>query len=317
MAAARSANPREAYGQALVELGRKRTEVVALEADLGKSTRSDLFKEAFPDRYFQMGIAEQNMTSVAAGFALAGKIPFIHSFAVFASGRAYDQLRNSVCIPGLKVRVCGSSAGLSDFGDGKTHQAVEDMALMRALPGMTVLCPADAEETAQMVARLGDHEGPAYLRINRNEVPIVYPADDGFRIGAPRRMREGSDAVVFACGAMVGRSLEAAKSLEAKGLSVKVVNVSTLKPLDRGAIIAEARGMKAVVTAEEHTVIGGLGSAVAEALRAEAGAPIEFIGVQDRFGISARDYDEILEHFGLTAAAIARAVEGLAKRARS
>jgi len=317
MAAARSANPREAYGRALVELGTRLPEVVALEADLGKSTRSDLFKEAFPDRYFQMGIAEQNMTSVAAGFALAGKIPFIHSFAVFASGRAYDQLRNSVCIPNLKVRICGSSAGLSDFGDGKTHQAVEDMALMRALPGMTVLCPADAEETAQMVAFLGDLDGPAYLRINRNDVPIVYPGDGGFRIGAPRRMREGSDAVVFACGAMVGRSLEAAAALEAKGLSVKVVNVSTLKPLDRGAIVAEARGMKAIVTAEEHTVIGGLGSAIAEALRSEARAPIEFIGVQDRFGISARDYDEILEHFGLTSAAIARAVEGLVARARS
>jgi transketolase len=317
MAAARSANPREAYGLALVELGKRLPEVVALEADLGKTTRSDLFKEAFPDRYFQMGIAEQNMTSVAAGLALAGKMPFVHSFAVFASGRAYDQLRNSVCIPGLRVRVCGSSAGLSDFGDGKTHQAIEDMALMRALPNMTVLCPADAEETALMVAALADLEGPAYIRVNRNEVPIVYPTGEEFRIGAPRRMRDGRDAVVFACGAMVGKSLEAARLLEARGVSARVVNVSTLKPLDRSAIVAEARGMKAIVTAEEHTVIGGLGSAIAEALRSEERAPIEFVGVQDRFGISARDYDEILGHFGLTAEAIAAAAEGILERARS
>jgi transketolase len=264
-----------------------------------------------------MGIAEQNMTSVAAGMALAGKMPFIHSFAVFASGRAYDQLRNSVCIPGLRVRICGSSAGLSDFGDGKTHQAIEDMALMRALPGMTVLCPADAEETALMVAALGERDGPAYIRINRNEVPIVYPVGEAYRLGAPRRMRDGKDAVVFACGAMVGKSLEAAAALEARGISARVVNVSTLKPLNREAIVAEARGMKAIVTAEEHTIIGGLGSAIAEALRSEERAPIEFIGVQDRFGISARDYDEILEHFGLTSAAIARAVQGLVGRARS
>jgi transketolase len=317
MAAAQSANPREAYGQALVELGRKRPEVVALEADLGKSTRSDLFKEAFPDRYFQMGIAEQNMTSVAAGLALAGKMPFVHSFAVFASGRAYDQLRNSVCIPGLSVRVCGSSAGLSDFGDGKTHQAIEDMALMRALPGMTVLCPADAEETALMVAALGDLEGPAYIRINRNDVPIVYSVGEPYRIGKVLRLRDGEDAVVFACGAMAGRALEAAEVLASRGISLKVVNVSTLKPLDRGGIVAEARGMRAIVTAEEHTVIGGLGSAIAEALRSERGAPIEFVGVQDCFGISARDYDEILEHFGLTKVGIASVVEAILARKES
>jgi transketolase len=314
MAVARSANPREAYGRALVELGGRNARVVALEADLGKSTRSVLFQEAFPDRFFEMGIAEQNMTSTAAGLALQGKMPFVHSFAVFAAGRAFDQLRNSVCIPNLQVRVCGSSAGLSDFGDGKTHQAIEDMAIMRALPNMTVLCPADAEETARMVAALEGLAGPAYLRVNRNEVPIVYPEGEEYRIGKVFRLREGEDAVVFACGAMAGRALEAARLLEARGVSLRVANVSTLKPLDRSAIVAEARGMGAIVTAEEHTVIGGLGSAVAEALRAESHAPIEFVGVQDRFGISARDYEEILAHFGLTAERIVAAVEGLLAR---
>ena len=309
MAAARSANPREAYGRALVELGGRMSEVVALEADLGKSTRSDIFMETYPERYFQMGIAEQNMISVAAGLALAGKIPFAHSFAVFAAGRAYDQLRSSVCIPNLRVRVCGSSAGLSDFGDGKTHQAIEDMALMRALPNMTVLCPADAEETALMVAALGALDGPAYIRINRNDVPIVYPEGNSFRVGQVLRLRDGDDAVVFACGAMVGKSLEAAAALDAEGVSVRVVNVSTLKPLDRAAVLGEALGMRAIVTAEEHTVIGGLGSAVAEALRSAPRAPIEFVGVKDRFGISARDYEEILGHFGLTSSAIASAVK--------
>jgi transketolase len=304
-------NPREAYGQALVELGRRNRDVVALEADLGKSTRSVLFQEAFPDRYFQMGIAEQNMTSVAAGLALAGKMPFIHSFAVFASGRAYDQLRNSICIPALRVRVCGSSSGLSDFGDGKTHQSIEDMALMRALPNMTLLCPADAEETARMVAALGGLDGPAYIRINRNDVPTVYPEGEDYAIGKVFRVRDGRDAVVFACGIMVSKALEAAKLLEAEGVSLRVVNVSTIKPLDREGVVAEAHGLRAIVTAEEHTVIGGLGSAIVEALRAERHASVEFVGVQDRFGISALDYDEILEYFGLTAAAIAAAVRGI------
>jgi transketolase len=314
---AKSTNPREAYGQALVELGRKRPEVVALEADLGKSTRSELFKEAFPSRYFQMGISEQNMAAAAAGLALAGKLPFIHSFAVFASGRVYDQVRNSICIPNLPVRICGSSAGLSDFGDGKTHQAVEDMAILRALPNMTVLCPADAEETALMVAALGDVEGPAYIRVNRNDVPVVCPLNSDYRIGVPQKLKDGGDAVIFACGVMVGRALEAASSLESRGISVKVVNVSTLKPLDRERIIEESRGMRAIVTAEEHTIIGGLGSAVAEALRAENHAPIEFIGIEDRFGISARSYEEILRYFGLTASALEEAVERLLNRKRS
>ena len=308
-------NLREAYGQALVALGAKNRNVVALEADLGKSTRSVLFQAAFPDRYFEMGIAEQNMASTAAGLALAGKIPFMHSFAVFAAGRAFDQLRNSVCIPGLSVRICGSSCGLSDFGDGKTHQGLEDMAIMRALPGMTVLCPVDAIEVAKMVDCLLDWKGPVYLRINRNDLPFVYPEDEPYHIGKVTRLRDGSDAAVFACGVMVSKALEAAEALAKEGLSVRVVNVSTIKPLDRDAVVAQADGMQAIVTAEEHNVFGGLGSAVVEALRGVRHAPVEFIGVQDSFGLSAENYEILLRHFGLTAAAVADAVKRLLGKA--
>jgi transketolase len=308
-------NLREAYGQALVALGAKNRNVVALEADLGKSTRSVLFQGAFPDRYFEMGIAEQNMASTAAGLALAGKIPFMHSFAVFAAGRAFDQLRNSVCIPGLSVRICGSSCGLSDFGDGKTHQGLEDMAIMRALPGMTVLCPVDAIEVAKMVDCLLDWKGPVYFRINRNDLPFVYPEDEPYHIGKVTRLRDGSDAAVFACGVMVSKALEAAEALAKEGLSVRVVNVSTIKPLDRDAVVAQADGMQAIVTAEEHNVFGGLGSAVVEALRGVRHAPVEFIGVQDSFGLSAENYEILLRHFGLTAAAVADAVKRLLGKA--
>jgi transketolase len=304
-------NMREAWGRALVALGRKNRNVVALEADLGKSTRSILFKEQFPERFFEMGIAEQNMVSTAAGLALAGKIPFVHSFAVFASGRTYDQLRNSVCIPNLKVRVCGSSGGLSNFGDGKTHQALEDIGIMRSLPNMTVLCPADGIEAARMVEALETWNSPAYVRINRNDLPFVYPEKEPYRIGRMLSLREGSDATVFASGVMVSRSLLAAERLASAGISCRVVNVSTVKPIDRQAVIEHARGVKAIVAAEEHTIIGGLGSAIVEALRGEPHAPVEFVGVQDRFGISASDYEEILVEFGLTTEAITRAVQNL------
>ena len=304
-------NLREAYGQALVALGKQNRHVVALEADLGKSTRSILFQGEFPDRYFEMGIAEQNMASTAAGLALAGKIPFMHSFAVFASGRTYDQLRNSICIPGLSVRICGSSCGLSDFGDGKTHQALEDVAIMRALPGMTVLCPADAIEVGKMVPCLLEWKGPVYLRINRNDLPFVTPEDEPYRIGKIWKLRDGSDAAVFASGVMVSKALEAADALAKRGISLRVLNVSTIKPIDREAVMTFAEGVRAIVTAEEHNLAGGMGSAVVEALRTVRHAPVEFVGVQDSFGRSAENYDILLQHFGLTAAAVTNAVERL------
>jgi transketolase len=303
-----SSNPRTAYGEALVALGRKDLRVVALEADLGKSTQSVLFKTAFPERHFEMGIAEQNMASAAAGFALAGKIPFIHSFAVFASGRVYDQLRNSVCIPNLNVRICGSSSGLSDFGDGKTHQSVEDVSLMRALPNMSVVCPADSAELTAMMDGLLEWRGPVYIRVNRNDMPFIVPADPAYRIGKIVKLHEGADAAIFASGIMVSKALDAAEILKREGVSARVLNVGTIKPLDREAVTAEASGVRAIVAAEEHTVIGGLGSAVLEALRGERHAPVELVGIRDSFGLSAENYDALLEHFGLTAAAIASAV---------
>jgi transketolase len=308
-------NLREAYGQALVALGKQNRHVVALEADLGKSTRSILFQGEFPDRYFEMGIAEQNMASTAAGLALAGKLPFMHSFAVFASGRTYDQLRNSVCIPGLSVRICGSSCGLSDFGDGKTHQALEDVAIMRALPGMTALCPADAVEVGKMVPCLLEWKGPVYLRINRNDLPFVTPENEPYHIGKVWKLRDGCDAAVFASGVMVSKALEAADALAKHGISVRVLNVSTIKPIDREAVMTFAEGVRAIVTAEEHNLAGGMGSAVVEALRTVRHAPVEFVGVQDSFGRSAENYDILLQHFGLTAAAVAGAVERLLQAA--
>ena len=304
---------RTAYGEALVALGRENKNIVVLEADLGKSTMSSLFQAAYPERYFEMSIAEANMASTAAGLALTGKIPFINSFAVFSTGRCYDQLRQTISIAGLNVKICGSSAGLSDYGDGSTHQSIEDMGLMRGIPGMTVLVPVDAVETTKMVAAMVDHPGPMYIRINRNDLPILTPADTPFEIGKLYTIREGGDVVVFANGVMVSRALTAAEELAAEGISVKVVNVSTIKPLDRQAVIDAAKGMKAVVTAEEHSVIGGLGSAIAEALRRENRAPLDFVGVEDVFGTSAYNYDELLAHYGLTSQAVATKVRELLK----
>ncbi|HEV2324437.1 MAG TPA: transketolase C-terminal domain-containing protein [Terracidiphilus sp.] len=306
-----SPNLRSAYGASLVRLGKKDHRVVALEADLGKSTQSILFQAEFPERYFQMGIAEQNMASTAAGFALTGMIPFIHSFAVFASGRVYDQLRNSVCIPNLPVRICGSSAGLSDFGDGKTHQGVEDVALMRALPNMTVVCPADSIEAEKIMDCVLDWKGPVYIRINRNDLPFVYPTSEPYSIGKVTRLREGSDTAIFASGVMVSRALQAAEALATEGISSRVLDVATIKPLDREAVIEYASGVEAIVTAEEHSVIGGLGSAVVEALRGVTHAPVEFVGIADSFGISAENYEDLLAHFGLTSGSIAGAVRTL------
>ncbi|MDF2594466.1 MAG: transketolase subunit [Clostridia bacterium] len=300
-------NQRVAYGNTLVELGHQNKNIVALEADLGKSTMSYLFQETFPNRYFEMGIAEADMASVAAGLSQTGKIPFIHSFAVFAAGRAYDQIRQTISIGKLNVKICGSSSGLSDFGDGSTHQAIEDMAIMRAIPNMTVLCPADANETVQMVKAMADIQGPCYIRINRNDYENVTEEDRAFKVGMPSIVKEGHDVVVFACGIMLTKALEAAKALEGV-ISVKVVNVSTIKPLNKEFIIKEAKECKGVVTAEEHSVIGGLGSAVAEAL-CKACKPIEFVGVNDTFGCSAHNYAELLEYHGLTAAHIIEAIE--------
>ncbi|GEA15702.1 transketolase [Moorella sp. E308F] len=297
-------NPREAYGKTLVELAAADKRIVALDADLAKSTRGILVEERFPERHFEMSIAEQNMVSVAVGLALGGKIPFVHSFAVFLTGRAYDQIRVGVALARSNVKLIGSSAGLSDYGDGATHQSVEDVALMRALPNMTVIVPSDATETAKATRAIAKYEGPVYLRLNRNDLPAVFPVEEEFCIGKVYPLRQGKHVTVFASGIMVSRSLEAAEILAEEGIETSVINVSTIKPLDREAITALARETGAVVVAEEHSVIGGLGSAIAEALRGEKNIAMEFVGIEDVFGQSACNYHDLLTAYNLTSEAV-------------
>jgi transketolase len=299
---------RKAYGEALVELGAKYEDIVALEADLGKSTMSYMFKGVYPERFFEMGIAEQNMASTAAGLALAGKIPFISTFAVFAAGRAYDQIRCSIAIAKANVKICGSSCGLSDFGDGKTHQSIEDANIIRTIPNMIVLNPVDAVETKKMVEAMVLHKGPAYIRINRNELPVITPVDRKFEIGKMYSVHSGQDVVIFATGAMVHNSIAAAEQLQKEGVSVEVVNISTLKPLNKEQLLQFTKGKKAIVTAEEATRIGGLGDTIAALLFNEVKVPLKQVAIEDLFGTSAHSYDDLLVQYKLTADDIVKAV---------
>jgi transketolase len=303
-------NQRQVYGETLLELGRTNKNIVVLEADLGKSTMTCLFEKEFPDRFFEMGIGEANMNSFAAGLSLTGKIAFTNSFAVFASGRAYDQIRQSISIPKLNVKIIGSSAGLSDFGDGSTHQSVEDVAIMRAIPNMTVLVPADGTEVRKMMEKICQYHGPVYMRVNRHDLPDVFPEDQDFEIGKSYLIRDGSDVVIFANGIMVSRALQAAEELEKENVSVRVVNVSSLKPIDENDIKRFAAGVKGIVTAEEHSLIGGLASVITYILRGR-GIPVAAIGIDDKFGQSAHGYDELLEAYGLASDNILRSVREL------
>jgi len=300
-------NQRTAYGDILVELGRKHEDIVACEADLGKSTMSCLFQDAYPERYFEMGIGEQNMASFAAGLSFAGKVPFIHSFSAFVVGRAYEQIRVSICLGNKNVKIVGSSYGLSDYGDGATHQSFEDISLLRSLPNMTILTPVDAYETKKLAEAAYALDGPVYLRINRNDMPDLYKGDENIEIGKPVVMREGKDAVVFAHGIMVSKALEAAEALKKQGIEVKVVNVNTIKAAGMESLKQYVGGAKAVIAAEEHTVNNGLGSLVEHELRGTS-IPVELIGIEDRFGQSAENYDVLLEEYGLTAARIAEKI---------
>lgn len=299
-------NQRAAYGEELLLLGRDNCDIVVCEADLGKSTMTNAFQKAYPNRYFEMGIAEANMTSFAAGLSLTGKIAFTNSFAVFAAGRAYDQIRQGIAIGRLNVKIVGSSAGLSDFGDGATHQAVEDIAIMRAIPNMTVLVPADAPQLRAMVRWMVDYEGPVYLRVARNDLPEI--TGDHPDPLLPAVLREGEDAAVIACGVMVAEALQAAELLEKESISLRVVNVPCLKPFPENAVWEAVRGVKAIVTVEEHSVIGGLSAAVSWALRGD-GRPMEAVAVMDSFGQSASNAEELMAHYGLTAKNIADTVK--------
>jgi transketolase len=273
---------------------------------------SVLFQDAFPDRYFEMGIAEANMMSTAAGLALGGKIAFASSFAVFATGRAYDQIRQSISIAKLNVKICGSSCGLSDYSDGATHQSIEDVAIMRAIPNMTVLTPLDATEVRLVVRAAAAIQGPVYMRVNRNPVLDLLDKDATFELGKYRIMREGGDVLLLAHGVMVEKSLAAAALLEKDGISAKVVSVTTMKPFNYQGALELALGMKGVVTAEEHTFMGGLAAAMAFALR-RSSVPMDYVAVDDSFGQSAFKTEELQVAYGLTAENIAGKARNLVK----
>jgi transketolase len=304
----RTHNPREVYGETLLELGKTNKNIVVLEADLSKSTMTCLFEKEFPERFFEMGIGEANMTSFAGGLSLTGKIAFTNSFAVFAAGRSYDQIRQGVSIPKLNVKIIGSSAGLSDFGDGATHQSVEDVAIMRAIPNMVVLVPADGIEVRKMTRKIAEYHGPVYMRINRHDLPDLFPEDQEYEIGKSYLIRDGKDVVVFACGIMVAKAVQAAERLEGEGISVRVVNVSSLKPTREDDIRKYASGVKGIITAEEHSLIGGLASVITYILRG-TGVPIITIGIEDEFGQSAHGYEELLADYKLTVDNIIAAVK--------
>ncbi|MTI85791.1 MAG: transketolase family protein [Firmicutes bacterium] len=306
---------REAYGKALVELGGENSDIVVLDADLAKSTKTINFSKQFPDRFFDMGIAEQNMMGTAAGLAATGKVPFASSFAVFASGRVYDQVRNSISYPALNVKIGATHAGITVGEDGASHQAVEDVALMRVLPNMTVFVPADGPSTIAAVRAAVEIDGPVYIRLGRSKVPVLHGGDLDFTPGKSIGLRSGKDVTIIACGIMVAEAMEAAESLEKEGIDAAVLDMHTVKPLDVAAVIKAAKVTGAVVTAEEHSIIGGLGGAVAEVLGETVPVPIMRVGIPDVFGESGKP-EELLEKYGLRASNIATAVRDVINRKR-
>lgn len=293
-------NQRKVYGETLVELGKKNPDVVVLEADLGKSTMSCMFEAEFPERYFEMGIAEQNMTSFAGGLALAGKIPFTNTFAVFASGRAYDQIRQSIGTAQLNVKIVGSSSGMSDFGDGATHQCIDDVAIMSVIPGMTVFTPCDGVETRMAVEAAAALDGPCYIRLCRNDLEDIFPENVEYKIGEPVVLREGSDVTVFTHGIMAHEALKAAKMAEEEGISVSVVHIPTIKPLNEDAVRRLAEGKKGIVVCEEDSIRGGLNMLIAYILKG-MGIPQESVAVMDVYGQSGSSHAELLSYYGLDA----------------
>lgn len=294
---------RDAYGHLLEKELYKNPRIVVLDADLGSSTRSIAFKKVAPERYFDMGISEQDMMGTAAGFAACGKIPLASTFAVFGTGRAFEQIRNSICLPKLNVKICATHAGLSVGEDGATHQSVEDMAIMRSLPNMTVVCPADAAETEAVIRAAVAHDGPVYVRMGRAKVDDVYQSGCPFQWGKGTVLRDGCDAAVIATGLMVQEALKAADILANRGRQVMVIDMAAIKPLDEDLVVAAARKTGFVVTAEEHSVIGGLGGAVAETLSRRCPTRQAYVGIQDCFGESGKAGD-LLKKYGLTAEAI-------------
>ena len=298
---------REAYGKALVELGAQNDKVVVLDADLAGATMTKYFKAAHPDRFYDCGIAEANMMNIGAGLSTMGLVPFCSTFAMFGAGRAYEQIRNSIAYPKFNVKICCSHAGVSVGEDGGSHQSIEDIGLMRMIPGMTVIVPADANDARKATFALAEFQGPVYMRLARLATP-VFENDYPFEIGKANVLREGKDAAVFACGLMVNEALEAAKLLAAEGIEISVINMHTIKPIDAACVTEYAQKCGNVVTVEEHSVIGGLGDAVADVLMGKVCCKFKKIGVNDQFGQSGKAAD-VLREYGLTADQIAAKIK--------
>lgn len=298
---------REAYGEVLAALGEKHPEIVALDADLSKSTKTDVFAKKFPERFFDMGIAEQNMMGVAAGMAASGLKPFASTFAMFAAGRAFEIIRNSICYPNLNVRICATHAGITVGEDGASHQAIEDIALMRALPNMTVIQPSDGVSAKALIEGSLNISGPVYVRLGRSAVPMLYSEAASFEIGKAATLREGIDVTVIATGIMVNEALKAAETLAEQNISVRVLDMHTIKPLDTEAVLKAASETQLIVTAEEHSIIGGLGSTVAEVASECCPVKVVRVGIKDTFGESGTP-QALLEKYGLTAEHLVKAV---------
>jgi len=304
---------RDVYGKTLVELARENEDIVVLDADLSESTRTKYFAKEFPHRFFNMGVAEQDLIGTAVGLALGGKLPFASSFAIFLAGKGWEQIRQSICIPNLNVKLVATHGGITVGEDGASHHCTEDFALMRVLPNITVICPADGVETEKVIREIVKRRGPAYVRLARVKFPVVLDRNYQFQLGRSFTLRKGKDLTMIATGIMVYRCLRAAEELDKEGISAAVVNMSTLKPIDAPAIVTAARQTGAILTAEEHSVIGGLGSAVAEVVSQNYPAPMKIIGMGDFFGMSGKA-EELMEHFGLTFPFIAEAARQLVKR---
>ena len=300
---------RQAYGEALVELGKINKDIVVLDADLTKSTKTSMFQKEFPERHFNVGIAEADLMGTAAGLATCGRIPFASTFAMFAAGRGFEQIRNTIAYPKLNVKIAPTHAGISVGEDGGSHQAIEDIAIMRAIPGMVVLCPADAVETKKMVYAAAEYEGPVYIRMGRLDVETIFDEETyDFQIGIANTVREGNDVTIAATGLMTYEAIKAADILAQEGISVRVINVGTIKPLDGETILKAAKETKFIITAEEHSVIGGLGSAVSEFLSEGYPTKVKKLGIYDKFGQSGKAA-ELLEKYELTAAKLVAMVK--------
>lgn len=304
---------RDAYGETLAQLGADNRDIVVLDADLSGSTKTSVFARKYPERFFNMGIAEADMVGTAAGLAAAGKIPFVSTFAIFAAGRAWEQIRQSVAYPKANVKIVPTHGGVTVGEDGGSHQSVEDVAIMRAVPNMTVIVPADAVETREAVKAAAAYKGPVYIRLGRNKVPEVFKDDYRFTIGKGCQLASGTDMAFITTGIMTAQALQAAAILGREGISARVVHVATIKPLDQELVLKAARETGAVVTAEEHSIIGGLGSAVAELLAERQPTPLKRVGINDRFGISGKA-DELLKYFNLTPDDLAEAAREILKR---